>query len=153
MANAFANPGLAQDKLPPVNASDNGKVLTVASGEWAAGDAPSGLPDVTAEDNGKILTVADGEWVAGIAGKSGVLIMEETDPPQLNKTLNEINSMIGDGILPFLKVADGGGGDEALVPVSVINMTSLYVIFPFGEEPILFAASSADEKPVMQQGG
>ncbi|MBR2800353.1 MAG: hypothetical protein IKE04_05700 [Oscillospiraceae bacterium] len=51
--------------LPEVSASDNGKVLTVAEGAWAAAAIPAQLPAVTAADAGKVLTVdAEGNWVA-----------------------------------------------------------------------------------------
>lgn len=50
--------------LPAVTAADNGKVLTVANGAWAAAVTVNELPAVTAADNGKVLTVANGVWTA-----------------------------------------------------------------------------------------
>ena len=47
--------------LPAVSASDNGKVLTVVSGEWNKAAVPTELPAVTTTDTG-ILAVEDGEW-------------------------------------------------------------------------------------------
>lgn len=52
--------------LPAVSASDNGKVLTVVSGEWNKAAVPTELPAVTATDNGKVLKVTDGAWAVGI---------------------------------------------------------------------------------------
>ena len=49
-------------ELPDVSASDNGKILGVANGEWAVIDAPTELPTVTSDDNGKVLGVVDGQW-------------------------------------------------------------------------------------------
>ena len=40
--NEFAKPGLANDQFPSVSATDNGKVLTVADGKWAVGNASGG---------------------------------------------------------------------------------------------------------------
>lgn len=52
----------APKELPNVSASDNGKVLSVVSGEWGKADAPKELPSVTASDNGKVLSVVNGTW-------------------------------------------------------------------------------------------
>ncbi len=52
--------------LPTVTSSDNGKVMTVVSGEWAAAALPTELPAVTTSDAGKVLMVnSSGQWVAG----------------------------------------------------------------------------------------
>lgn len=52
----------ADNQLPKVTSTDNGKALIVKSGKWAKQDIPSQLPEVTADDNGKVLMVVDGEW-------------------------------------------------------------------------------------------
>lgn len=55
----------ATKELPTVTGSDNGKVLTVVTGAWAAAAIPAQLPAVTADDNGKVLKVTDGAWAVG----------------------------------------------------------------------------------------
>lgn len=50
--------------LPPVDSTDNGKVLKVVSGIWATATESGGssLPTVSSTDNGKILQVSSGAW-------------------------------------------------------------------------------------------
>ena len=57
--------GVDVTELPAVTSADNGKVLMVVEGKWAAAAIPSQLPAVTTEDAGKVLTVdAEGAWDA-----------------------------------------------------------------------------------------
>lgn len=64
--NQFARPGLAVTELPSFNENDKGKVLKIneSSGElgWEKQDDP--LPPVSSSDNGKVLGVVDGAWAA-----------------------------------------------------------------------------------------
>lgn len=51
-------------ELPPVNSSDNGKILTVVSGQWTAVTKQNELPSVSSSDNGKVLSVVNGAWTS-----------------------------------------------------------------------------------------
>jgi hypothetical protein len=64
--------------LPTVSSTDNGKVLGVSSGAWAAVDAPSGLPSVSSTDNGKVLGVSSGAW-ATVDAPSGLPAVTASD--------------------------------------------------------------------------
>ena len=65
MIEAIAKIAGSAIELPTVTTSNNGQVLTVLSGKWAAADVPSELPTVSATDNGSVLKVIDGSWGVG----------------------------------------------------------------------------------------
>ena len=60
-----------------------------------AGQVASSLPEVDSEDNGKVLTVVDGAWAAANGGGSGggVLVVTDTDGT-LDKTWQEIHDAL-----------------------------------------------------------
>ena len=64
--NQFARPGLAVTELPSFNESDNGKILKINGESGKLGWEQQGglLPQVTSADNGKVLAVKDGAWAA-----------------------------------------------------------------------------------------
>lgn len=62
MINAIATVVPTGATLPAVTGANNGQVLTVVEGAWAAAAVPTELPTVTAEDDGDILKVVDGAW-------------------------------------------------------------------------------------------
>ena len=65
MIEAIAKIAGSAIELPTVTTSNNGQVLTVSSGKWAAADIPAELPTVSATDNGSVLKVIEGAWGVG----------------------------------------------------------------------------------------
>lgn len=110
---------IPEGNLPPVTSADNGKVLGVVEGEWAVKDDEGGsLPDVTSADNGKVLGVVDGEW-------------EKTAIPSGN--LPPVTSADNGKVLGVVEgewdVMEGGGG-----AVSSVNGQTGAVVIDAGIE-------------------
>ena len=79
---------IAKKLLPSSSADDNGKVLTVVDGEWAAAPASGGLPTPTAEDVGKTMVVTE-NTVKGdvIVPEQSVTLSEDDYPPLVNTNI------------------------------------------------------------------
>lgn len=107
--NEFAKPGLANDQFPPVSATDNGKVLTVADGKWAVANASGGttvvanptLAGTEADLTG--LQVGDTKYKIGGSSGGGVLVVTENkETGALDKTWQEIKDAAEAGSLVIL---------------------------------------------------
>lgn len=98
-SNAGQQGGGGGSDLPSVDSGDNGKLLTVVSGEWAAANSP--VPTVSSTDNGKVLTVVEGEWSAASASGGGLLVTVtygEDSTATLDKNYSEIKTAMLNGI-------------------------------------------------------
>lgn len=115
----------ASPNLPEVDASDNGDVLTVVSGEWAAAAPASELPAVSGTDEGKVLTVVDNsgsyEWAAAEPGGGAGALIVEVSSNTLSKTAAEIIDA-----LPLVFIYSPGS-DTGLQSFDYIGMTSYLI--------------------------
>ena len=154
--NQFAKPGLAEEKLPPVGSTDNGKVLGVSEGAWAKISAPSGLPEVGADDKDKYLHTnaftGKPEWASGGSG-GGVLVVTATltadGTGTCDKTMGEIWTAAQ--TMPVILV-------ENLAPVGIIGITQATIKYTNEPSYILrgvntnYRATSLDDYPSVDSG-
>lgn len=151
--NQFAKPGLAEEKLPPVGTSDNGKVLGVSDGAWDKIAAPSGLPEIGAGDTGKVLTAtADGAaWQSGGSSGGGVLVVNATTQDEGETyTLDQTWQAIHDADLAVIHGLAASAGEKSWAIVGSTDSLdhSLLATQISMLDPYRFMASSASDYPV-----
>lgn len=90
--------------------NDEAKVIS----NMVDGGSAGALPAVSSTDNGKVLTVANGAWAAGNAsGGGGIFVIGSTyeeDTETLSKTWQEIYNALASGQLPVMIGTNEGGG-------------------------------------------
>lgn len=103
----------AEPNLPEVDTSDNGDVLTVVSGEWAAAAPPSELPEVTSSNNGQVLTVVSGEWATAAPQGGSIPSTREDIGKYLGVKESETETEVA-SVIPLQTSTIGQGGFATL---------------------------------------
>ena len=140
--------------LPAITFLDNGKVLTVAAGEYVlAAPADGGLPPVTAADEGKVMKVVDGEWAPGEAGdgiRTETVLEEQTisgfapldglygvriSPAPFSMTVGAVYRVIWDGTTYLCRAQDASVAEPGAVGMGNGSVWGL----ESGGEPFIIA--------------
>lgn len=125
------------------------------------------LPAVSADDNGKVLTVSSGAWAAAQpSGSGGIMVVtgtydESTDTTTLNKTWQEIYDAFANGVLPVYKMVDVVEGQTSVIIHylnGIMGSDEIYRVFFAGVSPIaggtinsiIFTCNSPNDYPTTQ---
>lgn len=160
--NEFAKPGLANDQFPPVSATDNGKVLTVADGKWAVGNASGGTTVVAnptlAGTEADLTGLQVGDTKYKVPEGGGALVVhvtattvEESTIYTCDKTAGEMYEAMQTGVVviaPYTEDSLIYGG----VCVLAIDGNGFYA-FAIAVANKTFTADSASGYPSYSKGG
>ena len=97
------------------------------------GGGGSSLPSVTSADNGKVLAVEDGEWAASEQGKKFIVTLTPTSldlSGTMDKTVAEINSAYEAGKDIWFSVSVGAATLNAKLAL-VTDINAAYPMFTF----------------------
>jgi len=130
--------------------------FTNAGQSGGGGGGSSDLPEVDSDDNGKVLTVVSGSWAAANpSGGGGIywitLTFDENDVGTLDKTYNEILTALNSGLLPIVKSVVVEEGFSSFTTTVLIGLSYTESGYGYGAEielepgnPVTFISATAD---------
>lgn len=141
--------GLSDIAIPRDGEVNDVLTRTADGAEWATPAAPEPeLPSVSGSDNGKVLKVVEGAWAAASGGggsDSSVLVVHEVDSV-LDKTWQEIHDAMVAGKSVVRPIDTGDLLQLGYVLGALSNDWSVHIVDcePRGGEPIFLTSYFAD---------
>ena len=93
------------------------------------GGGGSSLPSVSAADNGKVLAVENGAWAASEQGKKFIVTLTPTSPDYsgtMDKTAKEITDAYNAGQDIWFKITTFPGFDDVEIPCNSVTFATGY---------------------------
>lgn len=147
--------GLSDIAIPRDGETGNVLTRTADGAEWAAPAAPEPeLPSVSGSDNGKVLKVVEGAWAAASGGgSSGTMAVHIDQTGTLDKTWQEIFDAMANGTAAYIVYATESEVQYQWFVISAVNDDGVYFLdvfdFNLGSAgDSAFATDSADGYPV-----